>query len=240
MDVEKLVDTIEDPKFGDFKDVNFEGMVKLIKLHFPTIEGQTWFNFQQSVKNMMRQRVEFFMNHRRQLVEFVDDVFNVTNEWIKMLENKPGYRLHLHDEDIGLHFFTMRKDVEDEPEIYCLDLKQNIVYKFYPRCLEYFNPFYRLHIDATKTVIGDYIFPTKHLITLGIEGFEKAFRCSGWTDVDRICFTPDKSNPHRITLRVKELQVSFKSKEQIEKVYFQLFHDYEEFELVRGHLNAVY
>ena len=236
MDVKELVDTIEEPKFGDFEGVDFEGLVKLLGMHFPIIEQHIWFDFQRSVKSMMGKRIGFFMSHRRQLVEFVDDVFNVTNEWIVIHEGKPGYRLHWRDEEVGLHFFTMKE--EDKIEVYCLDLKQHTVYKFYPRCLEYFNPFYRLHVDATKTVIGDYIFPTKYLITIGVEGFEKAFRCSGWTDVDRICFTSDKSNPHRITLKVKEIQISFLSQERMEQVYFQLFHDYEEYEINRGYLHA--
>lgn len=236
MDVDELVNTLEYPKMDNFEDIDFEGMVKLLKMHFPTEEGRVWFNFQRLVKAKLRQRIEFLMGHRRQLVEFVDDVFDVTNEWVQMYEDKPGYRLHYRDQDIGLHFFTMKE--EDQTNIYCLDLKRNTVYKFYPKYLEYFNPFYHLHVDATKTAIGDYIFPTKYLITIGVEGFEKAFKCSGWTDVDRICFTPDKSNPHRIMLRVKELQISFLSQERMEQVYFQLFHDYEEIELNRGHLHG--
>ena len=236
MNVEELVNTLEYPKMDNFEDIDFEGMTKLLKMHFPTEEGRVWFNFQRLVKAKLRQRIEFFMSHRRQLVEFVDDVFEVTNDWIEMYEGKPGYRLHYRDQDIGLHFFTMKE--EDKMDIYCLDLKQNKVYKFYPKYLEYFNPFYRLHVDATKTVIGDYVFPTKYLITIGVEGFEKAFRCSGWTDADRICFTSDKSNPHRITLKVKELQISFRSQERMEQVYFQLFHDYEEYEINQGYLHV--
>lgn len=236
MNVEELVETLEWPKMDDFKEVDFEGMVKLLKMHFPDEAAKPWFNFQRLVKAKLRQRIEFLMDHRRQLVEFVDDVFNVTDEWVQMYENKPGYRFHWRDEDIGFYFFTMKE--EDQINIYCLDLKRNTVYKFYPKYLEYFNPLCPLYIDARKTVIGDYTFPTKYLLGIGIDGFKNAFHYCKLVDVDRICFTPDKENPKRLNLRVRELQLSFRSDEQIEKVYFQLFHDYEELELNRGHLHA--
>lgn len=218
----KIAGVINPPKINDF-----EAMVKILNMHFPDEAARPWFEFQQSVKIKLQQRIEFWMKHQDYLSELVDDVFEVTDEWIHLMSGKPGYQLHHRDEELGVYFFTVKE--ENSLEIYILN-GRNQVLKFYSKHLEYFNPFFPIIVDANKTVMKEFVYPTKYLITLGVDGFEKAFLASGLLNVWNVCFTQDPTDSHRFMLRVVPFNYVARNPESIERVYFQLFRVYQALE----------